>query len=129
MILLDTDVMIDLLRQYQPAVEWLASLGEEEIVLPGFLVMELIQGCRNRAEQEKVERELSVYSIMWPSSEVCNEALSIFAHYHLSYGIRILDALIGQMAADLDVPLYTFNQKHYTPIPSLKMAQPYKKDI
>jgi hypothetical protein len=66
---------------------------------------------------------------MWPSSEVCNEALSIFAHYHLSYGIGILDALIGQMAADLDVPLYTFNQKHYTPIPSLKMAQPYKKDI
>jgi hypothetical protein len=49
MILLDTDVMIDLLRQYQPAVEWLASLGEEEIVLPGFLVMELIQGCRKRA--------------------------------------------------------------------------------
>lgn len=34
MILLDTDVMVDLLRQYPPAVTWLDSLGEEEIILP-----------------------------------------------------------------------------------------------
>lgn len=32
MILLDTDVAIDLLRQYPPAVTWLNSLGEEEII-------------------------------------------------------------------------------------------------
>ena len=35
MLLVDTDVMIDLLRQYPPALTWLDSLGEEEIVLPG----------------------------------------------------------------------------------------------
>ena len=57
MILPDTDVMIDLLRQYPPAVIWLESLGEEEVVLPGFVVMELIQGSRNKAEQEVVEKE------------------------------------------------------------------------
>ena len=54
MILLDTDVMIDLLRKYPPAVAWLGSIGEEEVVLPGFVVMELIQGCRNKVEQQKV---------------------------------------------------------------------------
>ncbi len=32
MILLDTDVMIDCLRRYPPAVAWLESLREEEIV-------------------------------------------------------------------------------------------------
>ena len=64
MILPDTDVMIDLLRQYPPAVIWLESLGEEEVVLPGFVVMELIQGSRNKAEQEVVEKELSVYGIL-----------------------------------------------------------------
>jgi len=41
MILLDTDVMIDLLRQYPPAVAWLDSLGDEEIVLPGYLAVSL----------------------------------------------------------------------------------------
>ena len=127
MILLDTDVMIDLLRQYPPAVAWLDSLGEEEIILPGFVVMELIQGCRNKAEQEKVERELGTYGVVWPSPETCNEALSVFTHYHLSHGLRILDALIGQIAVALDLPLYTFNQKHYAPIPNLKTVQPYEK--
>lgn len=51
MIFLDTDVMIDLLRQYPPATAWLNSLGAEEIVLPGFVAMELIQVCRDKAEQ------------------------------------------------------------------------------
>jgi hypothetical protein len=127
MILLDTDVMVDLLRQYPPAVAWLDSLGEEEIILPGFVVMELIQGCRNKAEQEKVERELGAYRVVWPSPETCNEALSVFTRYHLSHGLGILDALIGQMAVALDLPLYTFNKKHYAPIPNLKTVQPYKK--
>ncbi|MCD6508048.1 type II toxin-antitoxin system VapC family toxin [Candidatus Poribacteria bacterium] len=127
MILLDTDVMIDLLRQYPPAVAWLDSLGEEEIILPGFVVMELIQGCRNKAEQEKVERELGTYGVVWPSPETCNEALSVFTRYHLSHGLGILDALIGQIAVALDLPLYTFNQKHYAPIPNLKTVQPYEK--
>lgn len=127
MILLDTDVMIDLLRQYPPAVAWLDSLGEEEIVLPGFVVMELIQGCRSKAEQEKVERELGAYGVAWPSPETCNEALSVFAGYHLSHGIGILDALIGQMAVALNLPLHTFNQKHYMAIPNLRTVQSYEK--
>jgi hypothetical protein len=31
--ILDSDIMIDLLRQYPPAVTWLASLGNEELLL------------------------------------------------------------------------------------------------
>ena len=127
MIILDTDVMIDILRQYPPALAWLNSLGEEEILLPGFVIMELIQGCRNKVEQEDVERELGAYSISWPSPETCDEASSVFARYHFSHGLGILDALIGQMAVDLNLPLYTFNQKHYTAIPNLKTIQPYEK--
>ena len=56
MLILDSDIMIDILRQYPPAIDWLESLGDEEIILPGFVVMELLQGCDNKAEQEKVNR-------------------------------------------------------------------------
>ena len=38
MILIDTDIMIDILRGYTPAIDWLVSLSDEEIVLPGFAV-------------------------------------------------------------------------------------------
>jgi len=127
MILLDTDVMIDLLRRYLPAVVWLESVGDEEIQLSGFVVMELFQGCRNKAEQEKLEKVLQSYAITWPSPETCNEALLVFANSHLSHGLGLLDALIGQTAVALQVPLYTFNDKHYAAVPRLQTIQPYTK--
>jgi predicted nucleic acid-binding protein len=58
MICVDTDVMIDILRCYEPAMAWLRSLGSEELALPGLVAMELLQGCRNRAEQQRVDRTL-----------------------------------------------------------------------
>lgn len=127
MIILDSDIMIDLLRRYPPAVAWLTSLGDEEIVLPGFVVMELIQGCSNKAEQDRVEKVLAAFEILWPSPETCDDALNIFARYHLSHNLGLLDTLIGQMAVTLNLPLYTFNRKHYTAIPNLVVLQPYSK--
>jgi len=127
MVILDTDVMVDALRQYPPALSWLESLGGQEIILPGFVVMELIQGCRNRVEQEEIEKGLGSYIIVWPSPEMCDKAVSIFARYYLSHGLGLLDSLIGQMAVDLDLPLHTFNQKHYDAIPNLKTVQPYER--
>jgi hypothetical protein len=126
MILLDTDVMIDLLREYPPAVAWLDAL-ENEILLPGFVVMELIQGCKTRTEQRRMQRELMEYSIIWPSPEICDEAVAMFAQYYLSHNLGIIDALIGQLAVSLDLPLHTFNHKHYAAIPKLKLAQPYSR--
>lgn len=35
MVLLDTDVMIDILRGYQPSLAWLRSLDDDIIALPG----------------------------------------------------------------------------------------------
>jgi predicted nucleic acid-binding protein len=43
LILLDTDIVIDLLRGYLPALNWLAGRTGEEIYLPGLVVMELTQ--------------------------------------------------------------------------------------
>jgi predicted nucleic acid-binding protein len=127
MILLDTDILIDLLRQYPPAVDWLSSVGGEEITIPGFAAMELLQGCRDKTEQEKVERALGSYGVVWPSVETCEAAFSAFVEYRLSHNLGLLDSLIGQMAVALNLPLYTFNQKHYAALISLKTIQPYKK--
>lgn len=128
MILLDTDIMIDVLRDYPPAIVWLNSHGDEIIVLPGFVVMELIQGCKTKREVAKVRKKLSSFEVLWPAPEVCNEALDIFARHHRSHQIGIIDVLIGQLAVSSKIPLYTFNKKHYIPIPGLQTVQPYKKD-
>ncbi len=130
MILLDTDVMIDLLRQYPPAMRWLDALDEgEEIVLPGFVVMELVQGCRSKREQRRLLHVLDPYSIIWLSPDECESALQTFIQFHLSHHIGIMDVLVAQTAIALNVPLYTFNQKHYQCIRDLVTVQPYQKPL
>ena len=82
MILLDTDIMVDVLRGYGPAKEWLKSLPE--IGVPGLVAMELIQGCQNAREQRQLEKALSVYQLYWPDEEDCNRALVSFLSHHFS---------------------------------------------
>jgi predicted nucleic acid-binding protein len=128
MVLLDSDVMIDLLRNYPPAAQWFDSLPEDEdLAMSGYVVMELIQGCRNKTEQEKVQRELAKYGIVWLSPTDCDAALNLFSAYRLIHNAGLLDVLIGQTALSLGVPLYTFNQRHYSFLPGLQTIQPYIK--
>ena len=56
MILIDTDIAIDILRGFKPAVEWFYSLKDEEISLPGFVVMEILNGESNRESIEKTKQ-------------------------------------------------------------------------
>ena len=127
MLLLDTDVMIDVLRGHDPALAWLEGLRGEVIVLPGFVAMELVQGCRNRQEQRVLLEELRAFRVVWPGPGACDRALDLFVDHHLSHGIGLLDALIGQLAVELHTPLYTFNEKHYRAIPGLKLVKPYER--
>ena len=128
MILLDSDVLIDLLRKHPPAIGWFDALDEdEELLVPGYVVMELIQGCRNKAEQARVQREIAAYGVVWLSPEDCDKALDVFVTYRLSHDAGLLDVLIGQTAVALRVSLHTFNQRHYAFIPGVETIQPYAK--
>jgi len=127
MIILYSDIIVDFLRQYPPAVNWLRSLGDEEIALPGFVVMELIQGCTNKVELHRLEKFIADFEVICPSTETCDKALEVYFLYYLSHNLGLLDALIGQAVVALGLPLYTFNRKHYAVIPGLVTIQPYQK--
>jgi predicted nucleic acid-binding protein len=125
MIVLDTDVAVDLLRNHPLAVAWLQGLGRAPLGLPGLVVMELLQGCQNKAEQQRVEQFCRPYALAWPSEADCQRALQDFAAYHLSHNLGLLDALIAHTAVGLNETLATFNVKHYGVIAGLKIIQPY----
>lgn len=127
MILLDTDVMIDVLRKHPPAVAWLQASLTEELGLPGLVVMELLQGCRTIDEQQRVEALLHPYTLYWPTQTDCARALTDFTAYHLSHNLGLLDSLIAETAIGLGITLATFNEKHYSALSALKTAQPYSR--
>ena len=127
MFVVDTDVMVDVLRRYPPAVEWLNALGRQVFIIPGLVVMELLQGCRNRAETDRLLEWISDHEIRWPTERDCHRALADFAFRRLNRKLAIPDALIAECAVGLGLPLYTFNVKHFSGIPGLRTIQPYRK--
>src|SRR5258708_2962921 len=101
MILLDSDVAVDILRSHPPAVSWLQGLGPAPLGLPGLVVMELLQGCQNKAQQQRVEQFCLPYPLYWPTEADCLSALQDFAAFHLSNNVGLLDALIAHTAVAL----------------------------
>jgi predicted nucleic acid-binding protein len=123
--LLDTDVMVDILRQFPPALAWFSGTVQSSAALPGLVAMELIQGCQSAAEQARTEAQLRRFRWHWPTVGDCVRAYQDFAAFHLSHGLGMIDALIGATAVGLGEPLATFNVKHYGVIAGLQTVQPY----
>jgi len=67
MYLVDTDVLIDVQRGYPSALEWFASLDEVPLV-PGIVVMELIQGAQNARQVQQVLKLVAPLPVIWPNA-------------------------------------------------------------
>jgi len=122
--LVDSDVLIQLLRKDPKARAWFASQTELPDV-PGFVAMELKFGCENLRDLAAVRRLLRPLAIVWPSQVACAHANSIYGPARLSHSLGILDALIAATALENQATLYTFNVKHFVAVPGLDVQVPY----
>jgi predicted nucleic acid-binding protein len=127
MLLIDTDVMVDVLREHPPALAWLRSLGSDAIGVPGLVAMELLQGCRNQAEQRRVVKVLRPYALCWPSQQDCQRAYDDFSAHHLTRNLGVLDALVAETAVGMSAGLATFNERHYAAVGALGIVRPYER--
>ncbi len=126
MLLLDSDILIDIQRGYQPAVDWFTQLQELPSV-PGLVVMEMIQDAENKLQVQRALKLTRPLPIVWPSAADCDRALSDFEAFHLSDNLGLLDSLIGACAVGRSATLCTYNVKHYRVIKSLETEQPYSR--
>ncbi|MGN6367766.1 MAG: PIN domain-containing protein [Phycisphaerae bacterium] len=125
MILLDTDILIDVFRKHPPAVAWINSIPTQKPARPGFVAMELLAGCYNKRDIRIVQQRIQNYAVLWPDPANASSILPTFASAHLTHSLGILDALIAATALTHNLPLHTFNQKHFAAVPGLQTIQPY----
>jgi predicted nucleic acid-binding protein len=124
-LLLDTDVMVDLQRGLPSAVAWLTEHQGTELALPGLVSLQLLDGCQNKLDAARVRQFTSAFRRFWPTVADCERAHATHAELRLAHGMDISDMLIAQTAIGLGVPLLTFNTKHFAVIPGLTIEQPY----
>jgi predicted nucleic acid-binding protein len=127
MVLVDTDVVVDCLRGTAPSREWLQRTSTEPLGLPGVVAMELLIGCRNRAEIQHLQRFLDTFSIVWPDASEFARAYELLAEHRLTSGLGIPDCLVAAMALVRRARLYTFNSKHFRVIPGVDAQEPYSR--
>jgi len=125
--LLDTDVLIDVLRGVKEAQAWLQSHANQALIVPGIVAMELLVGCKNRIEIQGCRAFLSQFPVAWTEAHEFERACEYLAAYRLQSGIGIPDCLIAAMATTRQATLYTFNVRHFRVIADLDIQQPYAR--
>ncbi|MBM4087700.1 MAG: type II toxin-antitoxin system VapC family toxin [Planctomycetes bacterium] len=123
--LLDTSILVDLLRGHQPARHWIDSIPGPDRFVSVATVAELIAGCHNSAEQRVVERETALYEILWLGERASQSALEFYKRFYLSHGVGFLDCLIAATALVDGCRVATLNLRHFGPFPGLQAERPY----
>ena len=124
-VLLDTSVMVDLLRGVERARYWIDGIAPKCRFLSFITVAELIAGCRNRDEQNKIERELKEYVLLYLDTQSCKHGVEWYKKFHLSHRVGFLDCLMAATAYKKSIPIATLNDKHFKLISGISVIRPY----
>jgi len=121
--LVDTDVLIWYLRGHLKAAQTLDSLVD--LHLSAVTYMELVQGCRDKQELERLKKDLAhrKAAILPISEPVSQRAVALVEMHALSAGLLLADALIAATALEHNLHLLTGNAKHFYPVQGLKIVQ------
>ena len=123
MLLLDTSVLIDVLRGSAPEAGWLGSLGE----VPSCSELtraEVLRGVRS-PERSRTDRLLGALRWVVVDEQISRRGGELGRRYRRSHqGLSIIDFLIAATAQLLDAELATANVRHYPMFPGL--TPPYE---
>ena len=97
-LLVDTDILIDVSRGIPTAINRLQSEANNSILAISTITqMELIVGCRNKAELQNLEKFLRHYTIIKVNEFISDKAIELLSQHRLSHGLLIPDGFIAAL--------------------------------
>lgn len=121
--LLDTAVLVDLVRKHPPALYWVASQDQPGVC--SIVWLEMLQGAQNKQDQQKALKLLQSFEKVDVEVVDMDWAIASLLKYGLSHNAGALDCLIASVSHRLQMPLYTRNLKHFTPLIGPLAKSPY----
>lgn len=121
-VLLDTSIVIDLLRGALPALDYARNLPETP-TCSEITRVEVLRGLRS-GERRATERLLGAVRWVPVDEAIARRAGEVGRHYRRSHrGLATADLIIAATALELDLALATLNVRHFPMLPGL--AAPY----
>ena len=121
MILCDTDIFIEALKNNPHTVSLLRKIGTDNIGLSSISVMELYFGAIDKKELKKIKSRLQLINILHVNQEISQKALQLIEQYSKSHSLRIPDALIAATSIYYQTTLLTNNQKDFRFIENIRL--------
>jgi predicted nucleic acid-binding protein len=121
--LVDTDVLIDVSRSNDAAIDFLDQLGDSWSISI-ITALELIVGARNKKEVAQIDQLVAAYSAIPLTAEIGTSSYDLLRQFAKSHGLRVFDSLIAATAIDEDLTLVTKNKRHFQMISTLKLEVP-----
>jgi predicted nucleic acid-binding protein len=123
--IVETSVIVDLLRFHTPAVNWYQAQIQPSLGITPIIWMEVISGGMNKAERLRAAGLLRQFAMIYTIQVDLDWAMQAQMRYELSHGVGMIDCLIASVNHRLQVPLYTHNLKHFAPILGPLAQKPY----
>jgi hypothetical protein len=122
--LVDTDVLIDYLRDNPLAVKFLEN-DEQELLISTISVAELYAGVREGSERTALESFLSAFELVSVDNAIAERGGLYRRDYFSSHAVSLADALIAATAFVRSATLVTLNRKHFPMISDIRI--PYTR--
>jgi hypothetical protein len=120
--LIDTDILIDVTRRIERSIRLLQGCAEQSHPAISVVTqLELLIGCRNKAELQKIERFIARFEVVLIDPSVSLRAVDLIRQYRLSHGLLLADGLIAATALEANLPILTKNQRDFQFIEGLQL--------
>jgi len=123
MILVDTNIFIDHLRNFAPAVRFVESLAGKDVLFSAITESELLAGKENNDSGKR--EKLLHFLHRWTKVPVDNPLVVIAGDVSRQYGLEIPDAIIAATAIMNKAVLVTKNVKDFQKVGRLRVRSPY----
>jgi predicted nucleic acid-binding protein len=111
-LLIDTDILIDYLRDYPDAISYVES-RQEQFIISAVTAAELYAGVREGEERTRLDSFLRAFEIIPLDLRLAVQGGLYRRDYSKSHNVGLADALIAATATQWQVPLVTLNRKHF----------------
>ncbi len=119
----DTSIIVDLLRGYKPAHEW-ANQGYFGGV-SRTVWFEVIQGTQSKADQKLALDTLQRFELIEVLQEDLIGGANLLLEWRPKLQIDAFDCIICATVIRMQLPFYTRNLKHFSPILGTLASSPY----
>ena len=124
-LLIDTDVLIDYLRENALAVDFLENFTQL-LLISSVTVAELYAGVREGKERAALDNFIAVFEVVPIDEKIAKLGGLYRRDYGKSHGVGLPDALIAATANIKQAKLVTLNKKHFPMLTDVII--PYNKE-